>query len=179
MFKELVTLYKTLCNTIRLTYVLEFVTLYKTCCNAYFVNGGLNHFRIKQKEEKRLCELPKDIIPVCSLSAWLQQLADRYVWNTWLNLIVSVGRAWPKCTWRFPDPPGWHADIHTSTARAGHFSPPKVFHKDCCASVLEAGLGGRAPDHNTPNLPTKIIPAQIAWLKLSRKSPVDMRIPPM
>ena len=31
----------------------------------------------------------------------------------------------------------------------------------------------------TPNLPTKIIPTQIAWLKIPRKSPVDMRIPPL
>ena len=31
----------------------------------------------------------------------------------------------------------------------------------------------------TSNLPTNIVPTNIAWLKLSRKSPVDMRIPPL
>ena len=31
----------------------------------------------------------------------------------------------------------------------------------------------------TPNLPTKIIPTKIAWLKHSRKSPMGMRIPPL
>ena len=31
----------------------------------------------------------------------------------------------------------------------------------------------------TPNLPTNIVPTNIAWLKLSGKSPMDMRIPPL
>ena len=31
----------------------------------------------------------------------------------------------------------------------------------------------------TPNLPTEIIPTKIPWLKLSGKSPMDMRIPPL
>ena len=31
----------------------------------------------------------------------------------------------------------------------------------------------------TPNLPNKIIPTKIAWLKLSGKPPMDMRIPPL
>ena len=31
----------------------------------------------------------------------------------------------------------------------------------------------------TPKLPTKIIPTKIAWLRLSEKSPIDMRIPPL
>ena len=31
----------------------------------------------------------------------------------------------------------------------------------------------------TPSLPTKIIPAKIPWLKISGKSPMDMRIPPL
>ena len=30
----------------------------------------------------------------------------------------------------------------------------------------------------TPNLPTKIIPAKICWLKKSGRSPMDLRIPP-
>ena len=30
---------------------------------------------------------------------------------------------------------------------------------------------------HTPNLPTKMIPTKIAWLELSGKSPMDMRIP--
>ena len=32
---------------------------------------------------------------------------------------------------------------------------------------------------NTPNLPTNIVPTNIAWLKLSGKSSMDMRIPPL
>ena len=32
---------------------------------------------------------------------------------------------------------------------------------------------------NTPNLPTNIIPTNIAWLKLSGKSPVCLGIPPL
>ena len=32
---------------------------------------------------------------------------------------------------------------------------------------------------STPNLPAKIIPTNIAWLKLSGKFPMDMRIPPL
>ena len=32
---------------------------------------------------------------------------------------------------------------------------------------------------STPNLPTNIIPTNIAWLKLSGKSPMDMGIPPI
>ena len=35
-------------------------------------------------------------------------------------------------------------------------------------------LGG-----NTPNLPTNIVPTNIARLKLSGKSPMDVRIPPL
>ena len=31
----------------------------------------------------------------------------------------------------------------------------------------------------TPNLPTNIIPTNIAWLKLSGKFAMDMRIPPL
>ena len=31
----------------------------------------------------------------------------------------------------------------------------------------------------TPNLPTKIVPTNIARLKLSGKSPMDVRIPPL
>ena len=31
----------------------------------------------------------------------------------------------------------------------------------------------------TPSLPTEIIPAKICWLKLSGKSPMDMKIPPL
>ena len=31
----------------------------------------------------------------------------------------------------------------------------------------------------TPNLPTKNLPTKIAWLKLSGKFPLDMRIPPL
>ena len=31
----------------------------------------------------------------------------------------------------------------------------------------------------TPNLPTNIIPTNIAWVKSSGKSPMDMRIPPL
>ena len=31
----------------------------------------------------------------------------------------------------------------------------------------------------TPNLPTNIVPTNIAWLKLSEKFPMDMRIPPL
>ena len=31
----------------------------------------------------------------------------------------------------------------------------------------------------TPNLPTKVIPAKTHWLKISRKFPMDMRIPPL
>ena len=31
----------------------------------------------------------------------------------------------------------------------------------------------------TPNLPTKIIPAMIAWVRISGKLPMDMRIPPL
>ena len=38
----------------------------------------------------------------------------------------------------------------------------------------------RQPDLvTTPNLPTKIILTKIAWLKLSGRSPMDMRIPPL
>ena len=32
---------------------------------------------------------------------------------------------------------------------------------------------------DTPNLPTKNLPAKTAWLKLSGKFPMDMRIPPL
>ena len=32
--------------------------------------------------------------------------------------------------------------------------------------------------YRTPNLPAKIIPTKIAWLKVSRKCPMDMSIPP-
>ena len=35
---------------------------------------------------------------------------------------------------------------------------------------------GQSPSQ-TPNLPTKNLPTKICWLKLSRKSPMDMRIP--
>ena len=39
---------------------------------------------------------------------------------------------------------------------------------------------GETLKHNgTPNLPTNIIPTNIAWLKLSGKCPMDMRIPPL
>ena len=34
------------------------------------------------------------------------------------------------------------------------------------------------PSAPTSNLPTKIIPTKIAWLKILRKSPMDIRIPP-
>ena len=39
-----------------------------------------------------------------------------------------------------------------------------------------AASGERKP---TPNLPTKIIPAKICWLKYSGKFPMDMGIPPL
>ena len=32
---------------------------------------------------------------------------------------------------------------------------------------------------HTSNPPTNIVPTNIAWLKLSGKSPMDMRIPPL
>ena len=36
-----------------------------------------------------------------------------------------------------------------------------------------------APSHHSPNLPTKIMPTKIAWLKYSGKFPMDIRIPPL
>ena len=36
-----------------------------------------------------------------------------------------------------------------------------------------------AGSYSTPNFPIKIIPTKIAWLIISRKSPMDMRIPPL
>ena len=38
--------------------------------------------------------------------------------------------------------------------------------------------GGQGPAF-TPTLPTKIIPTKLAWPKLSRKLPTDMRTPPL
>ena len=38
---------------------------------------------------------------------------------------------------------------------------------------------GKPLIHYTPNLPTNIVPTNIAWLKLSGRSPMDMRIPPL
>ena len=43
-----------------------------------------------------------------------------------------------------------------------------------------AGNGSRVDaEAITPNLPTKITPTMIAWLKLSRKFPMGLRIPPL
>ena len=33
--------------------------------------------------------------------------------------------------------------------------------------------------YNTPNLPTNIVPTNIAWLKLSGKFPMGLEIPPL
>ena len=50
-------------------------------------------------------------------------------------------------------------------------------------ACMEYTCSERKPSNSdqaiTPNLPTKIIPAKIRWLKLPGKSPMDMRIPPL
>ena len=46
--------------------------------------------------------------------------------------------------------------------------------------MLSSMLGASILDmRDRPNLPTNIIPTKIAWLKLSGKSPMDIRIPPL
>ena len=47
-----------------------------------------------------------------------------------------------------------------------------------CPLDATAAGGARAVNDTTPNLPTKNLPAKIAWLKLSGKSPMGLGIPP-
>ena len=46
------------------------------------------------------------------------------------------------------------------------------------SSELSKGTFEVTPNLPTKIIPTKIIPTKIRWLKTSRKSPMDMRIPP-
>ena len=58
---------------------------------------------------------------------------------------------------------------------AGDLAPQTDTHNFPTEQLSSPALRERA----TPNLPTNIIPTNIAWLKPSGKSPMDMRIPPL
>ena len=57
--------------------------------------------------------------------------------------------------------------------------PPVLLGEASLELSISACLGSADFPILTPDLPTNIIPAKIAWLKSSWKSPMDMRTPPL
>ena len=49
----------------------------------------------------------------------------------------------------------------------------------CCGLAQVEHARFESGRYDTPNLRTNIIPTKIAWLKLSGKSPTDMKTPPL
>ena len=56
---------------------------------------------------------------------------------------------------------------------------PRPRRRSCSTPCGSPSSTTRAPSRPAPSLPTKLIPIKIAQLKLSRKLPMDMRIPPL
>ena len=64
-----------------------------------------------------------------------------------------------------------------------HVGPHEGFSVSCChvcnQQISASRTWTRDPEVYTPNLPTNIVPTNIAWLQLSGKSPMDVRISPL
>ena len=70
----------------------------------------------------------------------------------------------------------YYGNILTPTVCAPLHRPPSA---RCRWTPWAPGRRWGWRPRNTPDLPTNIVPTNIAWLKLSGKFPVDMRIPPL